>query len=101
MAKKIKRFSDFIKEAADWDDTSKRYIDKFFVSFDEDEQYEVRDFIKVVFATLQQYGIDVDPEELERVVWSCKDKIPHNNPRKALFQCVMKHYGVEITDIDD
>lgn len=94
----VKTFSEFITEAAKWDDTSKRRIDSFFVSFDKDEKYEVRDFIQVALTTLKKYNIEVDINELTDVVWKCKDKIPHNNPRKALFQCVMAYYGVDITD---
>lgn len=94
----VKTFSEFITEAAKWDDTSKRRIDSFFVSFDKDEQYEVRDFIQVVLTALKKYEIEVDINELTDVVLKCKDKIPHNNPRKALLQCVMAHYGIDITD---
>lgn len=100
MTRKIKKFSDFLTEAAEWDDTSKRQIDKFFVSFDSKENYEVRDFIHVVLITLAKYGITLDANELSKVVISCKDKIAHNNPRKALFKCVLANYGIDIEDID-
>lgn len=101
MGKHVKTYKEFLKEAASWDKTQYRYIDKFFVSFDPKEDYEPRDFIKVVLTILQNHNIEVDTDELSDVVWACKDKIAHNHPRRALLQCVLKHYEIDITEIDD
>ena len=96
MEKYIKTFREFITEAAEWDDENKRFIDKYFVSFDDEEEYEVRDFIKRV---LQRLGNpDIDKDEVLAVMNKCKDQIPHNNPRKDLIRCVLSHYDIEITE---
>ncbi len=97
MAKYIKKYADFIKEAAEWDDTTKRRIDSYFVSFDKDEKYELHDFIDVVqeiiFKALER---NVDEGEIIDVMMNCKTKIPHNHPRKQLMQCVLAHFEITI-----
>ena len=93
MAKKIT--SKQLNEAASWDDETKKYIDKLFVSFDEDEQYEVRD---LMHALIKRIGHSVDKDELMRVILTCKEKGPHNNPRDPIVACVLKAYDIEIED---
>ncbi|MCB9196595.1 MAG: hypothetical protein H6598_10260 [Flavobacteriales bacterium] len=96
MGEYIKTFNEFITEAAKWDDTSKRFIDKYFVSFHDDEKYEVRDFIYSVVRRINNE--DIDKEELLAVINDCKDKIAHNHPRRDLLICVLSHYGIEIKE---
>lgn len=97
MAKYVKKYADFIKEAADWDDVTKKQIDSYFVSFDKDEKYEVHDFIgavqEIIYKALKK---NVNDEEILDVMMSCKTKIAHNNPRKQLMQCVLSHYEIAI-----
>lgn len=96
MAKYVQSFKDFITEAAAWDDANKRLIDKYFVSFDEKEKYELRDFIASVIKRINKK--DLDRDELLKVIMSCKNKVAHNHPRNALLKCVLAHYDIEITD---
>ena len=96
MGKYVKTFDEFITEAAEWDDTTKRYIDKYFVSFDDKEKYELAPVLKAVMRRLKNE--DISEEDILKTMNDCKNKIPRNNPRKQLIKCVLAKYGIEITD---
>lgn len=100
---KIKTFSEFrlLTESADWDDATKKYIDSFFVSFDEKEQYEPRDLCNYLEVVLVAHINKVPSrDELMEVILSCKDKVAHNHPRLQLLKCVLSQYGINIEDVE-
>jgi len=101
--KTFKNYSEFksITEAAKWDDPTKKKIDAFFVSFDDDEKYEQKYFHEGVVAILQKEKIDCTTNGLNLTILSCSKEVPHNHPRKALLKCVLGKYGVDIEDIDN
>ncbi|MFN7910305.1 MAG: hypothetical protein ACK5QC_00675 [Bacteroidota bacterium] len=97
MSKHVKNYSDFIKEAAEWDDPKKKRIDGYFVSFDPKEEYELNYFINDVQEIIKKMtGKTEDKALIHKVATDCKDKIAHNNPRKQLMDCVLAYFDIEL-----